>query len=818
MGYFDNLYTSSNDTKKTAPTVNKSGGYFSNLFVGESSIPPYPEPTISVSQPQPSSQLKIGNITLNGSGITSWASGLKDRLLNNFKRQELPKIEPVKLPDGFKIDFVEPKKSELFDISPAKESSSAKLTAESKKKVAESQSKVSKKVSELTSSINNFLINEGKRVQRDFNSLVAGGVVSNKNQVAPREEYFSQADYDAAVARSKQKTVLDIANKWVANLAAGVGTTLTLGKLAPDQKIIDSMDKGERITYTAGQLLPLVRLVASPSGLKMLAKFLAVDFALTGTLKATTGKEKISQLLPEDTSPVVTNAVDILEFLGKAYIAHGIKPGEIADSFTKATIEKYNLPKEITLTGKQIRDIHQTGLLTTAEEKQLLRSLQLTSKEYTNLVKSGEDVTIKVPSEKIVQLVDKPWWSKVKSLFGRSSSSPVTISVTQDGTVVKTQSIAGLLPAGEYTPKEVQSAVIGSALENTTQGKALIKASVNAESAGKNVQIKAPEIRNANKEFNKANTEKITNETIAGNREEFRLDSPKAIQKYASSTALGTTDPNATVEVFRWAKDGQEIQPGNYVALAEEALNKYRLRNPDPSFSVVTSKVQVKDLVGGGGLRVEAIFAPKASIAPESVKVPTEFKPKQVKEPKARFVPTVGIPKLAQGVRRNAIKNKLTYGFDKTFLDLPEYDRVNVKDQASKATELLFNDPDRAFRIAMGQENPPGDILPESVFVAVEKYAIETRNVDVMRELATRSELTQQATGMGQRIRLLAERDTDSPVKAIRDVQDARRKAVEAKSKTTVKKATQKVVKEIKKSIKAPDKHDWGEFIKSIEC
>lgn len=818
MAYFDNLYASSN---KSSPQVSNKGGYFGDIYSQPSKFQTTSAPQISAgSQAQQNSgQIKVGNLTINTpfGGIGEWASGVKDKLVKTFM-PERPKIEPVKLPDGFQLKIVEPKAIERFDLT-SKTSGSAKLSAPAQKKVMETQQKISKKVDDIGSSLNTFLTTEGKRIQRDFNSLVSGGVVSNKNQVAPREEYMSEAAYQSAIDRSKQKTVLDRANKYVADLAAGVGTTLTLGKLAPDQAIVDKMDKDEQIFYTAGQLLPLAKVPIAT-----LAKFLAVDFAFNTAFTAVTGKEKPSDLLPEGTSPFITNTVDVLEFLGKAYVAHGIKPGKIRDVFTKTTQEKYNLPKEVNISSAQLRDIHQTGKLTTAQEKQLITSLQLTSKEYANLIRGKKDVTIKVPAETVIQMVDRAWWAKVKGAIGKSNSKPVVINTIRAGEVAQTPKIAGLLPAGEYTPAEIQSAVIGSALENTPAGKALIKTSIEAQNRGQNISIVPPEIRNANKALNQANTKKIVDQTVAGEREQYRLDSPQSIAKYANVEALGTTNPEDTVKVFRWTKEGGAIEPGQYVGLIEEALDKYKLRNPDPSFKVVTSEVPLKDLVGGGGLRVEAIYAPKNAIAPAPIsapataQVPTEVKPKIEQEPKPRFVPTIGVPKLAQGVRRNAIKNKLTYGFDKTFQNLPEYDRVNVKDQRIKATELILNDPEKAFRIAMGKENPPGDILPESVFVAMEKYAIETRDVNLMRELATRSELTSTATGMGQRIRMLAERDTDSPVKAIRDVQDARQKAIEKKSKGTVKEATQKVVKQIKEKIKKPDKNDWNSFIDSIQC
>lgn len=181
----------------------------------------------------------------------------------------------------------------------------------------------------------------------------------------------------------------------------------------------------------------------------------------------------------------------------------------------------------------------------------------------------------------------------------------------------------------------------------------------------------------------------------------------------------------------------------------------------------------------------------------------------------ARKEPEIKTSKLALGVEAKAIEAKLTEGFR----DLPEYETVKVANQAEKAAKLLKSDPVRATRIAMGKELPPADLLPESVFVAVENQAMKMSNVNVLRDLATASTLPSEATGMGQRIRLLAERNPFSAVSAIRDVQLAR----EAKAQRThgdVKKAREKIKSEVKVELKksAPKAEAWQSFLETIKC
>lgn len=158
--------------------------------------------------------------------------------------------------------------------------------------------------------------------------------------------------------------------------------------------------------------------------------------------------------------------------------------------------------------------------------------------------------------------------------------------------------------------------------------------------------------------------------------------------------------------------------------------------------------------------------------------------------------------------------------------DLPEYKTVNMKDQAEKAQEIISKNPEKARKIAMGEERPPEGVLPEAVFVAVEKAAIEAGDVETLTQLARNSGLTAEATTMGQRLRTLAERDPESPVGAFESVIRAREQALEKRlaarknGPKTVKAAKEKIVKEIKESIqkKSATKQDWGSFIDSLEC
>ncbi len=168
--------------------------------------------------------------------------------------------------------------------------------------------------------------------------------------------------------------------------------------------------------------------------------------------------------------------------------------------------------------------------------------------------------------------------------------------------------------------------------------------------------------------------------------------------------------------------------------------------------------------------------------------------------------------RLAQGVEAKAVAANLTRGF----ADLPEYQTVKVADQAERAVKLLNDNPDLAKRIAVGTEQPPAGLLPESVFTAVENRALQQGDVDTIQDLA-RGSRSVEASGMGQRIRMLAERNPNSPVKAIADIEAARSKGV---SDEQVRFATNKIKTEVGIEMKkaAPKVKDWSGFLDSIRC
>ncbi len=154
------------------------------------------------------------------------------------------------------------------------------------------------------------------------------------------------------------------------------------------------------------------------------------------------------KFIPSDINDDVKTAIELADFIGKAAITGAVfKKAPLAiEKFTKNKFTEFNLPKTIKLTAGQVKDIYQTGKLTTPEQQSLFGSLGLTNKQTKIALEKGIDINI--PAEKLVKLTDKPYWQKIKSVFGIKPYEKVTTTLAQKPTVA----LAGLLPEPVVTP------------------------------------------------------------------------------------------------------------------------------------------------------------------------------------------------------------------------------------------------------------------------------------------------------------------------------------------------------------------------------
>lgn len=478
--------------------------------------------------------------------------------------------------------------------------------------------------------------------------------------------------------------------------------------------------------------------VGAVKTLTALGKFTAVSTAFDLAFQKITGKEAVSELLPEGTPQPIKIAVDGLELLGKGILSHGLKPGKITDVFTKETINKYKLPEKFKLTSEQVKDIFATKKLTTPEQQRAFKDLGLSEKQIEQAMQGG--VTIEIPSSNLVKLVDRPFWAKMKSALRISPVEGERVSPKAKITLPEPK-VPEKMPVADTKPQ----LLLEAPKEVYVRGDNFIMTEgVNKEKVSVMKTINS--YRDAVRKFNENPT-------------------PKTLEAFQKArTSLATMEEQGVIS---------QSAPGK-VIVAKETRSTQVVPYERTSAPGIPQTVKVGEPIGEGQTKV------------------------------------VG---LSKGVEAKAIEKGLT----KSLGDLPEYKTVNMKDQANKAADLLKNNPQEAIDIALGRKAPPAELLPESVFVAVENQALKTGDLALIKQLA-KSQLTTEATAMGQRIRTLGERNPDSPVSMIRDVTESRQKAIEKRLGKTVTEATQKITTDIKKKIKTPDKYDWGNFIKSIEC
>lgn len=127
---------------------------------------------------------------------------------------------------------------------------------------------------------------------------------------------------------------------------------------------------------------------------------------------------------------------------------------------------------------------------------------------------------------------------------------------------------------------------------------------------------------------------------------------------------------------------------------------------------------------------------------------------------------------IAKTVEKEAIEAGL---FEEDELGLGTERRAQVvKEETRKAMNVMDNDFKQAERIAMGHEEAPTGVDPFYVYRVVRLKAIQDGNIELVRNLATNSELNKGFTRAGQVLRSAQDVDIVDPVSLIKDVNKGR--------------------------------------------
>ena len=171
--------------------------------------------------------------------------------------------------------------------------------------------------------------------------------------------------------------------------------------------------------------------------------------------------------------------------------------------------------------------------------------------------------------------------------------------------------------------------------------------------------------------------------------------------------------------------------------------------------------------------------------------------------------------KVGVSVAQKAIENQLIKDFGKT----AEYTKIEIKDQAARVADLIANDLDRARRILAGKEALPDGMRGGMLIKGLEDYATDHADGKLISEIK-RSPLVAETSIYAQELRTLAERNPESAVAKMDEVQKSREAAVEKKTGQKISELRiqekAKLKDEIKKQVEK--KQPWDEFIDSIQC
>lgn len=251
------------------------------------------------------------------------------------------------------------------------------------------------------------------------------------------------------------------------------------------------------------------------------------------------------------------------------------------EKLTKDVIDSTGTNTKINLTPNDVRQIN---LGKTGYEADLVKSLGLSSEQWAQAVKKG--ISIDIPPEKIVRIVDKPYWEKVKSLFKVSKTDKV---VKTPGEVTTSPGFGGYLQKNNsvLTPEQARVQATGTDLRGTPLATELLKKADIAEQQGKKVQI----LPSNNKEG------ALT--TPGGNAVTLEVvDAALPVQNITQITQPTNQDQNTTVPEPKISG----IQNANKYTSPEDFADAQYAATPDNQIGLLDSKdIQARDAIDPQG-------------------------------------------------------------------------------------------------------------------------------------------------------------------------------------------------------------------------
>ena len=345
-----------------------------------------------------------------------------------------------------------------------------------------------------------------------------------------------------------------------------------------------------------------------------------------------------------------------------------------------------------------------------------------------------------------------------------------------------------------YSPDEIIQKVVDSPLENTPEGKALIKAATEAKRTGKNVSVGTiPQIERLGTDtpvFRGAKVHEIDTARPNGITGGVSFSTDKAVAERFAQNEGGT------VKKYTISKDATIVNHSALEGMTQAERNQF----------LKTYKVDAVRFDIPKGAQGEA----EIRVLNNRVLRTTEEAPKITQESiNVKKTPS----KIGLSIERKAVES----GISKKFEGVAGYDKITIKDQAARATDLLTKDFEQARRIIRGEEDLPANLRGTALISAMEEHIKKTGDGTLAQELAN-SPLVSRTSAAAQELRLAAEREPDSLAVRLRQLRDAKEEGLKKRTGQKPEEAIKKEVDQIKVKVKKPDKYDWKNFIDTIEC
>lgn len=224
------------------------------------------------------------------------------------------------------------------------------------------------------------------------------------------------------------------------------------------------------------------------------------------------------------------------------------------------------------------------------------------------------------------------------------------------------------------------------------------------------------------------------------------------------------------------------------------------------------------------GTQPKPVEAPQSSATPQ-VKATTTPTPKPVQtaseKPTAQSTPagTEKVSGSALRTQQEAVQAGMKSEAQTTGAT---FDTVSHKAEATKAVDLVNNNPQKAMDIAIGKSRGDNVSHESAVYHAVKNAEIAKAKTTGDWSTVTDLANSKRHTAVSEHAQALGAEgynlDPHDPVNIMNDIAKTRQKAVEGSAKTTVSKEATSIGKEVKTSTPKVTRQDWHSFIQELRC